>query len=275
MGWFLPPTSDNIMPLLIFALFPCFAEASLPLKTILDFPILIPSPSPNITTVLGSNADLSCRIRNVGNRTVSWLRYKDNKAEILTSGREVYSGDVRIKMRHTEGTEDFTLGITNVQLRDAGHYECQINAIPVISQIVHLTVIDPVTKILGPESQYIEEGQSLNLTCVILNSHQPPQFITWIKDEQMITLTSSDDRVRQITEKGSNTSSILLIMNTKLSDGGTYTCKPSVGQKASVSVRVIERVNQERQLELSNSVQLHSKVADILLTLIFVNLVAF
>ena len=71
LKWFLPPTSDNIMPFLILALLPCLTGASLPLKTILDFPILIPSPSPNITTVLGSNVDLSCRIRNVGNRTVS------------------------------------------------------------------------------------------------------------------------------------------------------------------------------------------------------------
>ena len=91
----------------------------------------------------------------------------------------------------------------------------------------------------------------------------------------MITLTSSDDRVRQITEKGLNTSSVLLIMNTKLSDGGTYTCKPSVGQKARVSVMVIERVKQVIQQELSKSIQLHLEVVHVLLTMIFVKLVAF
>ena len=36
-----------------------------------------------------------------------------------------------------------------------------------MSHVIHLAVTEPVTEILGGEAVYVEEGATMNLTCVV------------------------------------------------------------------------------------------------------------
>ncbi|KAK6623993.1 hypothetical protein RUM44_010851 [Polyplax serrata] len=77
----------------------------------------------NITVQLGGTAFLHCRVRNLGERTISWVRRRD--WHILTSGMFTYTNDERFQVLHGEGSDDWTLQIKYVQKRDNGTYECQ------------------------------------------------------------------------------------------------------------------------------------------------------
>lgn len=49
---------------------------------------------------------------------------------ILSSSIYVYTGDERFSVKHPEASDQWTLKIEFVQLRDAGVYECQVNTEP-------------------------------------------------------------------------------------------------------------------------------------------------
>ena len=48
-------------------------------------PEYIKADSRNVTAILGKTAILNCRVKGVGNKTVSWIRHKDT--HLLTAGR--------------------------------------------------------------------------------------------------------------------------------------------------------------------------------------------
>ena len=47
-------------------------------------------------------------------------------------------------------------------------------------------VSEPVTEILGGPNIYLEEGNNLNLTCVVRDSPEPPQYIFWYRNSQVM-----------------------------------------------------------------------------------------
>ena len=44
---------------------------------------------------------------------------------------------------------------------------------------------EPITEILGGPNIYLEEGNNLNLTCVVRDSPEPPQYIFWYRNTQV------------------------------------------------------------------------------------------
>lgn len=42
-----------------------------------------------------------------------------------------------------------------------------------------LCVAEPTTEILGGPDLYIDHGSTINLTCIVLNSPEPPAYIFW------------------------------------------------------------------------------------------------
>lgn len=94
----------------------------------------------NVTALVGDSAFLPCTVIHLGDRSVTWMRKRD--LHILTAGVYTYSADERFRVLHPENSDDWTLHIKFVTLRDAGVYECQVNSDPKISRKVTLTIRD-------------------------------------------------------------------------------------------------------------------------------------
>ncbi|XP_055327122.1 uncharacterized protein LOC129580573 isoform X1 [Sitodiplosis mosellana] len=95
----------------------------------------------NVSALVGKSAYLSCKVRNLGNKTVSWIRHRD--IHILTVGTYTYTTDQRFQTAYHRDFNEWTLQIKWAQKRDAGVYECQISTIPIKSFSVRLNVVDP------------------------------------------------------------------------------------------------------------------------------------
>ncbi|XP_050101693.1 protein sidekick-1-like [Anopheles aquasalis] len=188
-----------------------------------------------VTATVGQSALLHCRVRNLGDRAVSWIRKRD--LHILTVGILTYTNDQRFQSLHTEGSDEWTLRITSPQPRDSGTYECQVSTEPKISQAFRLNVVVSKAKILGNSELFIKSGSDINLTCVALQSPAPPSFIYWYKGGRVVNY-SQRGGISVLTERQTKTSK-LVIARAMPSDSGNYTCSPSSSDSASVVVHVI------------------------------------
>ena len=68
-----------------------------------------------VWAVRGEDIRLSCSISNLGNRTVSWVRYRD--IHLLTAGKDSYTDDKRFSAHHPIMTNNWQLRIKNVTHR--------------------------------------------------------------------------------------------------------------------------------------------------------------
>ncbi|XP_037941093.1 uncharacterized protein LOC119674042 [Teleopsis dalmanni] len=92
-----------------------------------------------VSTQIGATAHIPCTVHHIGDGVVSWIRKKDY--HLLTVGLTTYSSDERFSATHLKHSEDWTLQIKFVQLRDAGVYECQVSTHPPTSIFLHLNVV--------------------------------------------------------------------------------------------------------------------------------------
>lgn len=65
----------------------------------------------NVTTLVGNTAYLKCRVRNIGNRTVSWIRHRD--IHLLCSAEFAYTSDNRFHCIHNVDAEEWILKVGN------------------------------------------------------------------------------------------------------------------------------------------------------------------
>ncbi|XP_026316033.1 zwei Ig domain protein zig-8-like [Hyposmocoma kahamanoa] len=93
----------------------------------------------NVTTVVGQTAFLHCRVEQLGDKAVSWIRKRD--LHILTAGILTYTSDQRFQVIRPDKSENWTLQIKFPQERDAGIYECQVNTEPKISLAFQLNIV--------------------------------------------------------------------------------------------------------------------------------------
>lgn len=93
----------------------------------------------NITAVLGHSVTLPCRVTNLRDRTVSWIRSRD--LTVLAVDQLTVTTDSRFTVVHPEETEDWLLEIHGVVDTDEGTYDCQVNTHPKISTKFHLKVL--------------------------------------------------------------------------------------------------------------------------------------
>jgi neurotrimin len=201
------------------------------------------SASKNVTALVGKTTYLNCRIRNLGNRTVSWIRHRD--LHLLTVGRSTYTSDQRFTSIHNPMTEDWTLQVRYPQRRDSGVYECQVGTTPPIGFSMSLSVVEPITTLLGGPEMYINKGSTMNLTCIVKHSPEPPPSIYWTHNLEEINYDSARGGVSVITEKGDITFSYLLVQRATDSDSGKYTCNPSNANPKTVIVHVLNGERRE------------------------------
>lgn len=195
------------------------------------------SATKNVTALVGTTAYLNCRVRNLQNRTVSWIRHKDLR--LLTSGKMTYTADQRFQAVHNPITDDWSLKVLYAQQQDTGVYECQISTTPPVGYTMTLAVVEPITTILGGPDLHLEYGSTINLTCIVHHLPEPPPSIIWTHNEREINYDSPRGGVSVITEKGETTTSYLLIQRATPSDSGSYKCSPSNALPVSINVHVL------------------------------------
>lgn len=121
----------------------------------------------NVTTLVGNTVYLKCRVRKIGNKTVSWVRHRD--IHLLTVGKFSYTSDNRFQCIHDVDAEEWILKVGNEsclikfhywwhhgstnnpslyvlqlrypQIKDTGFYECQISTTPPRGYPVYLSVV--------------------------------------------------------------------------------------------------------------------------------------
>ncbi|XP_055852424.1 V-set and immunoglobulin domain-containing protein 10 isoform X2 [Episyrphus balteatus] len=190
----------------------------------------------SIIAAVGRTAKLHCKVRNLGDRAVSWIRKRD--LHILTIGIMTYTNDQRFQAMHLDDTDEWILKIVSVQPRDSGIYECQVSTEPKISQAYRLTVVVSKAKILANPELFFKSGSDINLTCIATQAPAPPSYIYWYKDGDLINY-SQRGGINVLTERQTKTSK-LVIARVVPSDSGNYTCTPSNSNSDSVYVHVIK-----------------------------------
>ncbi|KAI8120168.1 Zwei Ig domain protein zig-8 [Lucilia cuprina] len=183
------------------------------------------SATKNVTSLVGRTAHLNCRIKNLGNKTVSWIRHRD--LHLLTVGETTYTSDQRFTSIYNKLSEDWSLQIKYPQLKDSGTYECQVSTTPPVGYTMVFSVVEPITTIPGGPELYIDVGSTVNLT-------------HWTHNNEEINYDSPRGGVSVITEKGDITTSYLLIQRATIADSGMYTCLPSNANPKSVTVHILQ-----------------------------------
>ncbi|KPJ21504.1 hypothetical protein RR48_01340 [Papilio machaon] len=126
--------------------------------------------SRNVTALVGKTAQLNCRVHDLGNRTVSWIRHRD--IHLLTSGRMTYTSDQRFISVHNPHTEDWILKIRFPQRRDSGVYECQVGTTPPIGHRMYLSEINYDSP-RGGVSVITEKGETTTSHLLVQKAKAP------------------------------------------------------------------------------------------------------
>ncbi|KAG6441610.1 hemicentin-2 [Manduca sexta] len=187
------------------------------------------------TAAVGQPAYLHCRVKNLADRAVSWIRKRD--LHILTVGVHTYSSDARFAALHTDGSDEWTLRVAPAQPRDSGAYECQVSTEPKISLSFRLTVVVSKAEILSGPELFVRAGSDINLTCIARHAPDPPSFIYWYRGSNVVNYAQRGG-ISVETEQRTRTSR-LLIARASPRDSGNYTCAPSSSDSASVVVHVV------------------------------------
>jgi len=189
-----------------------------------------------VYTALGRTVILVCKVRNLGDRAVSWIRQKD--LHILTVGETSYTNNLKFFPTHPPGSDEWNLRISSPGLQDSGSYECQVNTEPKKSRLFHLDVVISKAKIHGDRELFVQEGSDLNLTCTALSTPEPPDRVLWTHNNLDLGV-SQRGGIAIVTEKRRRTSNIM-IARVVSSDSGNYSCRPSNAEADMVGVHVLE-----------------------------------
>ncbi|KOC69551.1 Titin [Habropoda laboriosa] len=191
----------------------------------------------NITAQLGSHAYLPCKVRQLGNKSVSWIRRRDS--HILSVDRTMFIPDERFQALFVDASDTWTLQVKYVQDRDEGEYECQISTDPKKSHIIKLNIVVPKIEIIGDRDMYVKTGSTVAIRCVIKQSLEGPFYVFWYHEGDRVLdyqLNKIDIQTKRIDDE---TVSSLVIHKARREDSGNYTCSPSSLHSASVQLHVL------------------------------------
>ncbi|XP_068233141.1 zwei Ig domain protein zig-8-like [Palaemon carinicauda] len=188
----------------------------------------------NVTVTATKTAMLSCIVHNLGNLSVSWIRHRD--LHILSVGSQTFTTDSRFQAVPHEGTGDWLLRLRYAQTRDTGQYDCQVSSKPPTTRTTHLTVVEPQAKILRAPEMHVGLGSLINITCIVLSSPEPPDYLYWYHKEQI--LRSDGERISIRTHPGGSLSQ-LVVRDATAKDSGIYTCSPAHSKEDYIMVHVL------------------------------------
>ncbi|XP_071443843.1 zwei Ig domain protein zig-8 [Hetaerina americana] len=192
----------------------------------------------NVTTAVGQTAFLHCRVEQLGDKGVSWIRKRD--LHILTAGILTYTSDARFQVIRPDRSDNWTLQIKFPQERDAGIYECQVNTEPKMSLAFRLNVIEAKARIMGPSDLYVKTGSTIVLSCEVAQGPHDLGTVFWYRGAMLVE-AASPGRATADTQWSGTLTSRLKVTNARPADSGNYSCVPTLAhaQPASVTVHVI------------------------------------
>ncbi|XP_076354582.1 lachesin-like isoform X1 [Tachypleus tridentatus] len=206
-------------------------------------------PVRNMTVAVGRAAQLLCVVDNLGTYRVAWLRVESKT--ILTIHQNVITRNYRVNLSHSDH-KNWILHIRDVQESDRGGYMCQINTVPMKSQVGYLDVFVP-PEIIGAESSsdvMVREGFNVTLTC--RSKGYPTPTITWRREDgEPLAVGNWQNNIIQVSEFVEDQSLSEKVLKgaqlniTKVSrlHMGAYLCIASNGVPPSVSHRIILQVH--------------------------------
>ncbi|XP_042880051.1 lachesin-like [Penaeus japonicus] len=197
-------------------------------------------PENNNTLVVaqvGGEAAFSCYTNHISNEMVTWLKRDDD--QLLTVGQVLYAAETRYSAAPSRHTNAWELWVKDVQLSDAGQYECQLTTYPPVTFFFTLKVLQAEAVINGPREVHIEEGSKLALECHVRSAVSPPVYIFWYHNSTMVNY----GRQHTLQVNHRNYTSSLVVGKVRLSDAGIYSCEPHLATPANVSVHVVKGNN--------------------------------
>jgi len=191
----------------------------------------------NFTVQVGHSVKLPCIVRQIGSKTVSWIRKSDSA--ILSVDDMLVTYTDRISIQKTEYLAEWGLSIKNATPSDSGEYECQVSSEPKLSKSVNLLVQVPVLWIEGSPSILASAGSNISLKCSAQGNFEGPNVgqIVWqheAADGSLRTLTERRGRVVR-TGPGS-----WLLLKVGLSSAGNYSCSTHQSNTATVTIIVVQ-----------------------------------
>ncbi|RVE51551.1 hypothetical protein evm_003821 [Chilo suppressalis] len=199
-----------------------------------------------LVAAVGQDAVLDCRVRNLADKAVSWVRSRD--LHILSHAGAVFTADARVSVRvSAAGATIHSLRIRRLRVSDAGRYECQLNTDPKMSLFYNLTVLDepvPVAVIAaGAAEMHGAVGAAVTLRCEARYEPPPralplpPLDILWTKDGVPVDHQRGHSGVSRDTERWSWRSvSRLTLAELAPSDAGVYACATATPNATPIAV---------------------------------------
>ncbi|RWS10130.1 lachesin-like protein, partial [Dinothrombium tinctorium] len=197
-----------------------------------DFPEFS-EPIPNVTVAVGRDVQLPCVVTKLGDFRAAWLRVEDKG--ILTIHQNVITRNYRVSLSASDN-RNFILVIKNVQESDRGGYMCQINTVPMRSQVGYLDVVVPPDIVVEESSSDVVVTEGSNVTMRCKAKGYPTPSIKWKRED------SGDILLHSKQDKKHNGDSLTIIRVTRV-HMGAYLCIASNGVPPSVSRRIMLSVH--------------------------------
>ncbi|KAG8177036.1 hypothetical protein JTE90_013191 [Oedothorax gibbosus] len=161
---------------------------------------------------------------------------------VLTLHRHVISPSYRITISHSEHRV-YTLQIGHLQESDRGPYMCQVNTVPMLSQVVYLDVVVPpeIIEERTSSDMFAREGTDVTLTCAAKG--RPAPKLIWRREDYKPILTGNWLDSQMQYNASVHEGSELTILKVSRLHMAAYLCIASNGVPPAMSRRIQLQVN--------------------------------
>ncbi|XP_062608940.1 cell adhesion molecule DSCAM-like [Saccostrea cucullata] len=234
----------------------------------------------NVTVHRDQNAELACKVENIGPKQVAWVK-KPNPFP-LAIDTEIFDPEkknIRVQYeKHSRSSQSWNLVIEHAQPSDSGVYECQVTSKIPLSFDVHLHVLDSplflehsIEMVGVKDNKIVNLYDPLTLTCNSTGSRGPPDAIDWFFEGNLVTNRDAHWKGRIVVTKlireehPYSLLSSLVINRTEMRDQGRYICRSTtytdkVMPTISAEVMILNtKKNQKRRDDESKKVQALAK----------------
>ncbi|XP_042865342.1 lachesin-like [Penaeus japonicus] len=201
-------------------------------------------PVPNVTVAEGRDASLSCTVDNLGQHRVAWIHL--DRQMIVSIHNHVITRLSHFTVTH-DSHKTWTLHVTSVTVQDRGHYMCQVNTVPMMSQTGYLQVVVPPNiddKQSSKSNIVVREKDNVTLRCT--GHGFPMPQIKWRREDSNLIETSDGKKVQQLDGPE------LPLHQVSRTHMGAYLCIASNGVPPSVSKRITLDVEFAPQMHVPN-----------------------